>query len=243
MGPAANTALRSRRPPGRPPGASGEATREAILEAALEDFAAAGYDAMSVRELTRGLGVSHNLVHHYFGSKRALWRAAIDHGLGRQAEELTSLALRGSEVADPIEALRATLERLVVLTARLPAVPRIVAREAAESSERLDYLFERYFEPARAVMQRFLERARPAGMRDVDPRSLILLVSSGVTALFSQAALARKLGGPDPLSAGAVARYARTLSDVLLLGLVPRDGDASRDGTRDEPARPTGETP
>jgi AcrR family transcriptional regulator len=241
MGRAASTALRPRRPPGRPPGASGEVTREAILEAALESFAASGYDAMSVRELTRRLGVSHNLVHHYFRSKHALWRAAMDHGLGRQTEELTSLVLRGSELGDPIEALRATLERLVVLTARQPAVPRIVFREAAEASERLDYLFERYFEPALAVMERFLERARPAGIRDVDPRSLILLVGSSATALFSQAALARKLGGPDPLSPSAVARYARTVSDVLLLGLIERNGGVSRDGARDEPARPKGE--
>ena len=42
---------------GRPPGATGEATRAEILDAALEAFAEAGFEAMSVRELTRRLEV------------------------------------------------------------------------------------------------------------------------------------------------------------------------------------------
>src|SRR5215471_12675459 len=56
------------------------ALQETMLEAALEAFAQRGYDGVSVRELNRQIGVSHNLAHHYFGSKDALWRAAIDYG-------------------------------------------------------------------------------------------------------------------------------------------------------------------
>ena len=68
---------RARRPRprrvGRPRAVAGRVrSREEILDAAVEAFAARGYEATSVRELTRRLGVSHNLVHHYFRSKADL---------------------------------------------------------------------------------------------------------------------------------------------------------------------------
>jgi len=72
---------RRRRPRrvGRPRAVAGRVrAREEILDAAVEAFAALGYEAASVRQLTRRLGVSHNLVHHYFRSKADLWRAAMD---------------------------------------------------------------------------------------------------------------------------------------------------------------------
>ena len=79
------------RPAGRPPGATGGETRFEILDAALEAFAEAGFEAMSVRKLTRRLGVSHNLVHHHFGSKLELWYTALDHGIASTANEMATL--------------------------------------------------------------------------------------------------------------------------------------------------------
>src|SRR6476659_4160909 len=71
---------------GRPRAVAGAVrSRGEILDAALEAFATRGYDATSVRDLTRRLGVSHNLVHHYFRSKADLWRAAIDRSFGTVA--------------------------------------------------------------------------------------------------------------------------------------------------------------
>src|SRR5258706_10808265 len=88
-------ARRGRRRAGRPPADAGSVpSREAILQAALELFGAVGYEAMSVRELTRRLGVSHNLVHYYFRSKTELWRAAIDLGFGTVAAELNDAPQR-----------------------------------------------------------------------------------------------------------------------------------------------------
>ena len=49
---------------------------------ALRAFATHGYDGVSVNALSRELGVSHNLLHQRFGSKLALWHAAVDWGFG-----------------------------------------------------------------------------------------------------------------------------------------------------------------
>src|SRR4051812_31481798 len=86
---ASATKQRKPRRAGRPDASGGAVlSADVIIEAALEAFALTGYEAMSVRELTRKLGVSHNLVHHYFRSKAALWRACIDWSFGTLMREI-----------------------------------------------------------------------------------------------------------------------------------------------------------
>jgi AcrR family transcriptional regulator len=64
------------RRPGRRPGESG--TRAAILAAARAQFSELGYDAASVRAIAREADVDPALVLHYFGSKAALFAAALE---------------------------------------------------------------------------------------------------------------------------------------------------------------------
>jgi AcrR family transcriptional regulator len=65
----------TRRRAGRRPGKHD--TREEILAAARELFAEHGYDGTSIRQIAAGAGVDPALVHHYFGTKEALFRAAV----------------------------------------------------------------------------------------------------------------------------------------------------------------------
>jgi AcrR family transcriptional regulator len=61
---------------GRRPGSN--VTRQEILAAARHSFATRGYDATSVRGVARVAGVDPALVHHFFGTKHALFAAAMD---------------------------------------------------------------------------------------------------------------------------------------------------------------------
>lgn len=61
---------------GRRPGPT--RTREAILAAARSSFAAAGYDATTIRAVARQAGVDAALVHRFFGSKERLFAAAME---------------------------------------------------------------------------------------------------------------------------------------------------------------------
>ena len=61
---------------GRRPGDAG--TREAILDAAREAFGRRGYTSASLRAVAAAAGVDPSLVLHYFGSKQALFVAAVD---------------------------------------------------------------------------------------------------------------------------------------------------------------------
>lgn len=63
------------KPRGRRPG--GPDTRTQILDAALQLFAERGFDRSTVRDIARLAGVDPAMVHHYFGTKKALLEEAI----------------------------------------------------------------------------------------------------------------------------------------------------------------------
>jgi len=65
----------TRRGPGRRAGDSG--TREAIAEAARGQFAEHGYRGATIRAIAAAAGVDPALVHHYYGTKEALFAAAM----------------------------------------------------------------------------------------------------------------------------------------------------------------------
>lgn len=219
------------RPVGRPAGTSSQHTRDEILAAALEAFAEAGFEAMSVRELCRRLGVSHNLVHHHFGSKDDLWRAALSHGIGPTVEELAQLLGRAGGSPDPREILRTGFQQATQLMLQRPAIVRIVTDESARPGPRIDHLYERYVGPLIEALAAFLSESRAArdlgaGAPDVDPQIAALFAVSAGTALFTHGGLAGKLGLgiDDSTESKELARETTgALVDLILDGLAPRD--------------------
>jgi len=204
---------------GRPPGADGDETRERIMESALEAFAEHGYDAMSVRELTRQLGVSHNLVHHYFGSKSELWYAAVEHSLGQSTTEILTRLEGAIGDSDPVGSVRRLLGVTFMEAARHPAVLSIIADESGRGGERLDFLYKRFLEPAIEITGRFLEAARPHGICDMDPAFLALHVLSTTSLLFTHDALFEKLGYSTPASPEMQEAYSGSAADLMVMGL------------------------
>lgn len=205
---------------GRPRGDTGDSTRGDILDAALKAFAETGFGAMSVRELTRQLGVSHNLVHHHFGSKEHLWRAALDHGVGSTADELTEIIRESVGSPRSREVLQQVLQGAWELLTRRPEIARIFADESARPGPRLDYLYDKYLGPTVELLSRFLHESRAYGVRDVDSRVAALFVLSSASARFTHAALAAKLG----VESGA---QTDALADLVLGGLLTSESESS----------------
>ena len=101
-----------------------------LLEAVLQSFAENGYDGTSVREIARGLDVSHNLIPQRFGSKETLWYAAVDHGFGRLIEDLMHEAeTLGS---DELLVLRGLVASCIELNALHPSLLQIINQEASQ---------------------------------------------------------------------------------------------------------------
>ena len=125
------------------------ATREAILQSALAAFSRHGYDGIGVREIARTAGVTAVLVNRYFGSKEALFAAAVelafaDHSLyegGRAllAERLAAKAVTEAEKeAEPADALH-----LLLRSAPNPRAAEILRKSIVSYCERqLESLLE-----------------------------------------------------------------------------------------------------
>lgn len=67
------------------------ARQQALIAAAVELFAARGYEAATTEEIAAYAGCAEGLIHRYFGGKRGLLLALIDH---RASQELVELARR-----------------------------------------------------------------------------------------------------------------------------------------------------
>jgi AcrR family transcriptional regulator len=124
-----NGIQRSRRP-GRRPGAN--ETRDAILAAARDAFAAHGYEKATIRGIAREAGVDPALVHHFYGSKEDVFRAAVGNVLAPIAEAMAGIG-RG---ADPRISSQRLARVLVGLWEREPTKGALVgAVRAAVTSE------------------------------------------------------------------------------------------------------------
>ena len=99
------------------PRAEASVNKGAVLEAALRAFAVGGYDGVSVRTLSKQLGVSHGWVHQRFGSKDGLWYAAVDHGFGRLDARLTF----DPTITDPLEQLEHGIRQFGHYSASTPS--------------------------------------------------------------------------------------------------------------------------
>ena len=212
-----------RRRAGRPAAAAGAVlSREAILEAALDAFAKAGYDAMSIRELTRRLGVSHNLVHHYFRSKAELWRACIDLSFGTLAVEIArALAARPDGHVDVLVELRRLFRLFITLTARYPANGLIITREGALGGPRFEYIFDNYVAPNLVVFREMLAAGKKAGVLrpDVDLRTIFFLLTDGGAGPYTSRSFAKRLDPRDPQRPEVIAAHAELVADVLVRGI------------------------
>lgn len=90
---------------GRPPGTSD--SRDQILRSARELFSRNGFGNTSVRSVAASVGVDSALVHHYFGTKRQLFAAAMHI-------PIDPMTIIGPLRATPVSELGLTLPSLLL---------------------------------------------------------------------------------------------------------------------------------
>jgi AcrR family transcriptional regulator len=160
-------------------------------------------------------------VHHHFGSKDGLWRAAIDH-LFANVPPVLAQRDGAREPAGPADPISRALARFVRLSAEHPEIARIIAREGAAPSPRLTYLVEHHVGAMFKLATSQIRGAQRAGAiaRDLDPGLLLFLVLGAGGHLFDVPALAKHTLGIDVRSEATrdafVALFARVLRDGIL---------------------------
>ncbi|MEU9329910.1 TetR/AcrR family transcriptional regulator [Streptomyces canus] len=211
---------KSTRPRGRPPKDADPAPMEDVLQAALHSFAVHGFNGVSVRTLNRELGVSHNLLHQRYGSKEAVWRAAVDWGFGHLVARMLAA---DDESAPPLERLRALIRTFVHVAAEHPELLRLMNNESGEPGERLDYISERFIEPQLVRFQRLWdELAERREVKDGVPLEVIyFMITSGGGTMFANRALTERLFTGEPLEPERYTEYADRFTDLIMDALRP----------------------
>jgi AcrR family transcriptional regulator len=120
-----------------------ERSRERILSAALEVFAAKGYEAASISEITAAAGVSRGLVSYYFATKEQLAAELLDRWLDGIAAILTLQGTPDERLAGIIDgALMAAattlpIQRLAITLMMQPSTHDVFAQVEADKNARL----------------------------------------------------------------------------------------------------------
>jgi len=191
--------------------------RAAIRDEALRLFAAAGPDAVPVRQIAAAAGVSPALVLHHFGSKEGLRAAVDEHVLdlfdrmlggmtGEHAVDLYDPAAPGS-VAEAI-------------VKHLPAdspVPAYLRRLLLADGDAGRVLFRRLFRLSAATLDALAAVGMAAPGSDPPVRAAFLLIND-LAVLLLRDHLTDVLGA-DPLSGPGMERWASEVLTIYAGGL------------------------
>ncbi|RQZ18862.1 TetR/AcrR family transcriptional regulator [Burkholderia sp. Bp9031] len=166
---------------------------DVILRAARRTFAKRGYDATSVREVARELGIDAALIAHHFGTKETLWLAVVEQ-IADLAEPMFD-ALRALRTASlpHRERVRRAIELCVDHEFDEPDMGMFFSTAATEEGMRLDRLQERLVRPYHEVMFPLLAEAVEAGeIRAADPDVLFFMVASAIGTTVSYSHMMRE---------------------------------------------------
>src|SRR5213595_3367687 len=106
--------------PSRRRGRTSKISRERILDASLVEFAKHGYEGATTASVARRIGVTQPLIHYHFGSKEALWRAAVELAFSQMVGLLEGMDEEST--MDPRERMREIVRRFVRFSAKHPEV-------------------------------------------------------------------------------------------------------------------------
>ncbi len=141
--------------------------QESVLRVAIELFNRQGYDATSMGDLARELGLTKSAIYHHVPSKEHLLELALDEALGELTAALE--AVRADPSYSPEQRLRAAVRSsVVVLAEHLPAVTLLLRVRGNTPAEQKALARRRDIDHRLAEMVR--EAADAGAIRaDVDP--------------------------------------------------------------------------
>jgi AcrR family transcriptional regulator len=204
---------------GRRPGAN--ETREAILVSARDAFAANGYEKATIRGIARAAGVDPALVHHFYGPKEELFKAAVGDVLAPIAAAIDG----ADDGADPAEAAARLASTLVALWSREPTRGALRgALRAAVTSETAAGLM-------RQIVQEHTVAAIAASTDRPDAELRANLIGSTIVGV----AVTRDVLGVEPIASLDERRLTALLAGVIAYYL-----DAELGGADDGLSAPTG---
>jgi AcrR family transcriptional regulator len=191
-------------------------TAERILATATDAFGARGYEATSLDDLARSLGIRKQTILYWFPSKDALLGACLDAAALQLAGELEATLAGAPDGWPRIEALLRKAFRLAARQPSLVGLLREADRLGPPSSTRL---VER-LAPLVARASAWLLVEMDAGrLRRHDPDAVVLAAYSMLTGLAAEVETQRALGLATDLR--SLVRRERAVERLLRAALEP----------------------
>jgi TetR/AcrR family transcriptional regulator len=191
------------------------ATADRILVAAMAEFGTRGYEATSLDDLARELGIRKQTILYWFPSKEALLEAVVD----RCAAEVTGRLERGlAQAGEGFERVDAIVRVMFRLAARHPTMLgflREVTRLGPPASTRLLTQLQPLVDRASGYLEDEMDAGR---MQRRDPRLLLLAAYSMVAGLATEVEVLRAFG--EERSLASLVRRRDELLALLRASLV-----------------------
>ncbi|XZG71186.1 TetR/AcrR family transcriptional regulator [Chitinibacteraceae bacterium HSL-7] len=187
-----------------PPACSGNDCARRVLDAAFEVFCDAGYQA-SIDAVAQRAGVARQTIYNHFGSKEALFSAAM----GQAVEGL--FAALAAEEGDWRSRLFnfGLVFRERVLSPESITLHRLLVSEAQRFPGLAASMYEKCFIYSRRQIANVLEDAMRVGaLREEDPMEAAHIL---IDMLVSADHMARVMGGPSPCTRSEADKVTRAL--------------------------------
>jgi TetR/AcrR family transcriptional regulator len=194
------------------------ATARRILAAAERHFAAQGMAGARTEEIASAAHANKAMLYYYFGNKRRLHRAVLEN-LFRQLR--TGVYEPPQKHPSPSVRLREFIVAYFDFLTSHPNYPRLVHREAMESTREFDWIVNQFLRPFHKQLIQILDAGISAGeFRRVDPHHTAFTIMGMTTSYFAASPIFSRVAGQDLLAPQALIERKRALLDFLDHGLL-----------------------
>lgn len=113
-------------------------TEQAILLAAEHEFMLRGYDGAKTVTIARNAGVTHAMLHYYFGTKERLFNKIFDEKIASLSKIVADVIFEPNTT--PLEKITAVVDRHFEFLVKHPDLPRFLLNELTNNEERRNML-------------------------------------------------------------------------------------------------------
>jgi AcrR family transcriptional regulator len=203
-------------------------TMDRVLAVAREEFSDKGLAGARVEKIARDVGVTKQLLYHYYGSKEGLFVAVLDETSRSIHAEIAAF---DTDHLPPPEALRALLHYFFDQYRKDPLLGTL-AQEGIRYHAGHQTPRNRFLESAPMLIgkiERIIQRGVDSGdfRADVEPRLFLAAASLITSGWFTNSYSISTLSGMDTLSQEGMATWRRFSADFLLTSIAtaPQAGD------------------
>jgi len=206
-------------------------TKQRLLDVAIEEFASAGFDGATVREICRRADASINSVNYYFSDKQQLYIEAVKtaHRRIRNTPGIDVVDQIAEQFeGDPEQRLRAFVHGMVAMAMaaenRSDMNHQLLFREIAKPTVATEHIVREFVEPQFDQLMRILAALLPTETADIDQRLLALSVVGQCLHYKFAAPILPLLLNKKEQKQLTVERVATHIADVVMAVIRDRGG-------------------